>query len=635
MSNSWLKISYAGYPQNSNIELYLESEDGRVVHIDLHNAGEVLNTKYIFNEGNLGLVKLKVVDKAKDSFGWMSVSDVVVVSNEFNVLGALGFYGGAATTLLLTAALYVMTRHKFSILDPITYSSLVLPIIYCFLGYSFFIFSYYYHELSFYVSRFFCAILITYLATSVYFKKQLVKESLMYLLPVYLATIFILTIGFFPFSELNIQEVAANRWINLPIDNWLNKILVDQVIEGNIPSPMVGDWLAGDRPPLLAGIHLLYGGMTRSDILYQSQSTYTMMLILLPASYFVRYFSKGNVYFCTTAIMAFVLSSLVLYHGVYVWAKLLGATFLLIFTLVVFKFYEVNINKAIYRILLGASASLAMLAHGGSAFSFLVLDFYILYLFYKKNYKLILYFAIFSLVIFGSWLVFQKAELPSSDRLLKWHLAGVIKPSEQSFLNELTNSYRQISPNEWLDARIANIQVIAAYQRNFALDFINFRVDSVLKDSFFFTFYSWFFLSPIAYILALILVRNDDQLIFKKIYKLSVFVVANYVVWAIFMYLPGSTIIHHGNYLSWVIYYLSFLVVLYRINLKLYYSVVAIQLSMVSVFFLPTAYSLSIMSSIAYYVLLFFLFITTMTLLYSMFKNSLSSKGRKNYVEGF
>lgn len=61
-------------------------------------------------------------------------------------------------------------------------------------------------------------------------------------------------------------ELFSSRWTNppLPVDNVLPMIFADQIRSGQVSKPMFGDWLSSDRPPLQAGVYLLYSFLIHS-----------------------------------------------------------------------------------------------------------------------------------------------------------------------------------------------------------------------------------------------------------------------------------------------------------------------------------------------------------------------------------
>jgi hypothetical protein len=67
--------------------------------------------------------------------------------------------------------------------------------------------------------------------------------------------------------------------------------------------------------------------------------------------------------------------------------------------------------------------------------------------------------GLLALVLYAPWLAYQRLYDPPGDRLLKWHLAGVIEQNDDSFGRTLVTAYREISFGRWVEYKLANLAV--------------------------------------------------------------------------------------------------------------------------------------------------------------------------------
>ncbi len=318
--------------------------------------------------------------------------------------------------------------------------------------------------------------------------------SLKLLLPVFVLAIFVVLVGYFPFDKVapDAWGIAANRWISLPIDNWISKVFADQIWAGQVQRPMIGDWLSSDRGPLQTGVVLLFYPLLPGDaLLYQMVATMLQTLILLPAWLVLREFSEEK---NSEIIFALGVSSLVFLHSLFVWPKLISAAYVVLGYLFVFSRNKVPLFQ--YIIIVGASSALAMLSHGGAVFPLLVLGMiYFFDIFRSVNRHQKLLFGLLVLFMFISvmvpWLVYGKIIDPSYARLVKWHFAGQIEPSETSVLDLLRIAYQRMTFTEWLQGRIDNVGAIIS--GNFVLDVFTLASDIKTKSFFSFNYSMWFF----------------------------------------------------------------------------------------------------------------------------------------------
>ena len=167
-------------------------------------------------------------------------------------------------------------------------------------------------------------------------------------------------------------RVAAQRWTpaRFPSDNEIPLLFARCLRAGHVPSPLIGDWLSSrsSAAPETAMFLLTPDGFSERS--YQTSAVAMQMTALLGAWALVRALSDNNRLALATMVGVFF-TPFTLVNGVFVWPKLLAATFLLALGAQYFSpAYERKENKTLACCgpLRGALAALSMLSHGGSAF---------------------------------------------------------------------------------------------------------------------------------------------------------------------------------------------------------------------------------------------------------------------------
>ena len=133
------------------------------------------------------------------------------------------------------------------------------------------------------------------------------------------------------------------------------------------------------------------------------------------------------------AVITCLFSGFTFFNGFYTWPKLYPTAFLLIVVayLLTSRFSRVR-DRAAVGALVGTSAALAVLCHGGSMFAILGIAACMIMWRRYPQMKFCLGLAAAFIVFYAPWMLYQKLFDPPGDRLLKFHLAGVIPPHPES-----------------------------------------------------------------------------------------------------------------------------------------------------------------------------------------------------------
>ena len=356
--------------------------------------------------------------------------------------------------------------------------------------------------------------------------------------------------GSTPFSGL-----AANRFVlNMPVDNQIPQIFADRLWAGKSPRHLLGDWLSSDRPPLQTGWLLL----TRPAIVglgfdrdtEASMSGIWFQLLWVPALWALfRRLGSGR-WATASMIAAMAFTGFQLFYTIYTWPKL-GAAALVLGAFIVWQpkqGFTASSSRRDFAIG-GIWAALGWLSHGGVAFSLVGLAPLALFWSWRERQfrHPWLIAAICFIVVSAPWFAYQKLYEPPGNRLMKWHLAGVIPPDSRGFAETLFDSYRQIGWHGALANRWSNLRL--QYAGNFG-DLLHFKtaddIQSRRSEELGLTarIFSWWL--PAALILPWFFwrQRKSPDSFFNGA---ALWWLAGWLAWLALMFLPGSADSHLGT----------------------------------------------------------------------------------------
>jgi hypothetical protein len=405
------------------------------------------------------------------------------------------------------------------------------------------------------------------------------------LLPTTAYAAFILVIGYYPSFEVNdLLTQGATRWLDLPGDNILPKLFADQLRSGQVSRPMVGDWLSSDRPPLQTGAYLLLFGFSPGPLSYQVAASWLQALVLLPALLLLR---QAAPRVAGMALIALGASSLLSVHVLFVWPKLLAAAYGLVVLMLAMDAGRVTRERAF---LLGAAAALAMLSHGGAVFSLLAIALCMMGARFNQARQLAPVAAATAFLAYAPWLAYQRFVDPPGNRLLKWHLAGVVEPNELSLSEALATTYAGMGWPHWLASRLQNLERLFGgsgalwtdLARVFAAPSGDARlriIEHVQLAGFFELSYSLWAFAPVPVVLAWLLLGGwrrdwpDSARWLLGTGMLSAFIAA------LLLFSPEGAVLHQVSLLSWITLFAFGVVLLQSLSPAAFGVAVAIQLA--------------------------------------------------------
>ena len=396
------------------------------------------------------------------------------------------------------------------------------------------------------------------------------------ILPVTTYVFFILLVGFYPFHQIGAAE-AANRWLELPIDNAIPRIFADQLRHGNVTAPMFGDWHSSDRPPLQTGLYLLMHH--RGELRYQVVSSALQALVLLPCLLLVR--RLGYSALAPLATMAIGLTSLMAVHTLYVWPKLISAAYVLIFYHLTMTSTVETLPRRIWIPLAGSSATLAMLSHGGAIFALAVIAGAHALRYRQHFWRDTMPAGMLSIGLYLPWILYQRLVDPPGTRLAKWHLAGMIAPNDLSVAQAIVGAYGALGFGDWVEGRIANLKMVFAGSSRFLYELVALIGDpgltlqmfrgSIIRGSFFETFYSLWLFSPVVVVILWIAARGWRKApLGRDVIWLLVTSLSTLLMWCFMMFIPGSAVIHQGSFFPWISLFLLSAIITWQLSASLF-----------------------------------------------------------------
>ena len=242
-------------------------------------------------------------------------------------------------------------------------------------------------------------------------------------------------------------------------DYFLPFLFARLVRNGESLIPFYADWLSSDRPPLQAGMYLLFS-WDNSRVFYHALAVLFQGLWVVGVCHFcdVLQLSKREK---NTSLFVLIFSGFCLFNTLYVWPKLLAGALGLMSLSFLVQWTKTEAKQ--WAVFSGASFGLALLAHPGVVFA-LPCHLAVLLAGSRRSpasYSRAAAWALVPLVaLLLPWQLYQKFYDPPGNRLLKWHLAGVIPVDERGLLQTLRDSYSSLNLESWLVGRWESVQTI-------------------------------------------------------------------------------------------------------------------------------------------------------------------------------
>ncbi len=265
------------------------------------------------------------------------------------------------------------------------------------------------------------------------------------------------------FKQAHFSDLAVVRYQrDLGVDNLISQIFAGRLWAGYSPKKLAGDWLSSDRPPLQTGWILLFepvlSGLGLDADTAGQVSCLCFQLAWVPSLWFLCRRLKASARLADAVVAAVAFTGFALFHSIFAWPKLSGAGLVVGAFVLWFTPGEVSVRRRWFFVA-GVAAALGWLSHGGVAFSLLGLAPIVLYQVIRGPavWPLWAWSSVAFLALALPWMTYQRVYEPPGNRLLKWHLAGVVDAKDhRPFLETLTDSYGKIGWQGALQVRQSN-----------------------------------------------------------------------------------------------------------------------------------------------------------------------------------
>lgn len=592
-----LSMFLAGYPNALGNELFLERIDNqqRFVLKTVDPRERWVDFKWVLPPSwHNKQTRLIAIDGAKATGGWLGASSprkatwLSMINLQIPSLAIFPLYA-LHFSLFLIPGIFVATfmvqrdylHQAFTLIMSITISSTV--------GY--FVFWIYFFNYN--IGK--VASILIIVASSVYLvnlfnrrsgiKKLLFSDLIVPLSIAFFTGILYLAILYLIYlAKINeITDIVPQiRFLKhgLPPDNIIPMLFAEKLYTGQDPRNLLGDWLSSDRPPLQTGIVLAQYPLAALSglgigIHYQILSTIVQCSWVAAMWALCRTIGRSGKRIAI--VMAFsIFSGFFLLNSVYVWSKLLaGAFFVFAFTLLLQSVLASRSPSTFEITIAFAATALGMLAHGGVIFTLPAIALIIMRPRYFPNVRRLLVACAIFVLLLAPWSAYQKFYNPPGDRLIKWHIGGVIPIDQRPALQAIIDSYRKSSIQNIVSNKFENLKVLVG---NPTIEITS--PETRRNGEFFNVFKSISFLN-VAWLIVFIKIftkqffSGREGRAVKIILGLSL---VSLIFWILAMFGPGTTVIHQGSYATMILLFAGLGIVVSSLPGWLTYSFLLIQI---------------------------------------------------------
>ena len=364
-------------------------------------------------------------------------------------------------------------------------------------------------------------------------------------------------IGFFYVAVLNLfpsnfdyYALANGRWRKLPGDNYLPHAVAETLVQGyNLQWPRTG-WLSSDRPPLQSGWMLLTWPFNSAlgvdeHVAGGTAALWFQLLWVFACFGLLRSLGLSRPRACAW-IASLSLCGFFILNSVFTWPKLSAAAFGCgVFGLWVLPRKGTVDQGAVA--LGGALAGLALLSHGGVAFSLIALVPWVAWRM-RTRWKDWSVALLLFLILTVPWMAFQKFYAPPGNRLLKWHLAGQMEIDSRGTWQTLRESYAKLSWSQIVSARVTNLEMQLPEDWNWWRDFSASHALHRRHEEFFHLLPATTWWSLGVFALPIAFLRWRSRIEWRVHLTLGLWAISTLVVWCSLMFMPNNAVIHQGSY---------------------------------------------------------------------------------------
>jgi len=345
-------------------------------------------------------------------------------------------------------------------------------------------------------------------------------------------------------------DLANYRFSNdvRPGDNLIPLFFAEKIYARQPLSPICcGDWLSSDRPPLQAGMFLLqrpFRILGNVGLEYQTTGT-ALQCLWICGVWVVLTTLRTHTVLIQQALVFLIFSGFLFYNSVYVWPKLLAATFML-FTLAILLKARRNARPLtpFEATLAAATFALAILAHPGAAFTTPGLA--IVFPWGRGTFRFsnVAGAVIVFLLFFAPWMAYQKFYDPPGNRLSKMHLAGVIPVDGRSAWEAIKDSYTRTPAHTTVEYKLRNFATLVGPKF-----FTGYGLDERARIAQRTHISNALGILNLGWLIAIILsIRRKRQSAVPGAALLAGIALVNLATWSLILFGPAYTVTDHSSY---------------------------------------------------------------------------------------
>jgi len=252
-----------------------------------------------------------------------------------------------------------------------------------------------------------------------------------------------------------------HRRFGIAGDNLIPRELAFRLFEGiDLKNNFFDAWLSSDRPPLQAGMVLiqcpLWGALGRTAAVPHLLDLYYQVLgTLLQCGWVAAAWALMRALHLPCRKILLIIATLApggffYFNSIFTWPKMLsGAMTIGVFLLLVWPRIQ-GARVSMQRMAVAAAmAVLSFLIHGGTAFALVGYALILLWPRFFPGWRHVaLGLAVF-MGLYAPWVGYQKVYDPPGNRLLKWHLGGVVDIDDRGAVETLVDVYGQMGFSGW------------------------------------------------------------------------------------------------------------------------------------------------------------------------------------------
>ncbi len=347
---------------------------------------------------------------------------------------------------------------------------------------------------------------------------------------------------------------------SLPNDNQLPWLLVQTLARGASTHDFSGDWNGSDRPPLLAGVVELASVLLRLVGIVPATAAFGAsvagQLLWIPAVYALARSLSADPRGARVVVLFCSALGTTLVNSLYTWPKMTSAALVIAAVVLLLDLRHGSEVPLFSRLPVALVAfTLGLLAHGAAAFAIPLLVVLGLIAVRARSISRtaisLLAGGVVSAIIYLPWALFQRTD-PPGDRLLKWHLAGVIPIDDRSFLTALGDSYSHLTLAAWLAGRLQNLLVVLSPGRILGAAPGWAGPIAGRRDAEFFDTAAAFATAGVVALAVTIAIivrvaRRVSDRYDRRALTLLIGCVLSVLFWCCVMFIPGSTFVHQGS----------------------------------------------------------------------------------------